>query len=286
MNTSERLITQLRAQCAQLTAQLTAERDTDRHNFWLEIAAIGKERNEAQAELEAVKHALFLTDCIVEGEVQEPSLVFQAKRLIHERAQLRAECKSLRDENIRLTKERDAYVHDITVSNQQRDEARAKCAEIRQVLGDVVNDSLITGMRNWQLAAKHALSSDCGKGYVRKTAKVICLCGSTRFTDEMLVKQWELTKKGFIVVSWCAVPDSYFSGPHVGDAEGVKEIVDEVHKRKIDLADSVFVMNVQNYIGESTASEIRYAQAHGKPIEWLNPPTQAELARLEALVEK
>lgn len=113
--------------------------------------------------------------------------------------------------------------------------------------------------------------------------KIICLCGSTRFTDEMLVKQWELTKQGNIVLSWCAVPESYFKGPHVGDAEGVKEIVDEVHKRKIDLCDSVFVMNVGGYFGESTTSEIKYATAHGKPVEWLEQP---DTIRLEALKSK
>ena len=101
---------------------------------------------------------------------------------------------------------------------------------------------------------------------------VVCLCGSTRFTSEMLIIQWELTKQGKIVLSWCALPDSYFSGEdktHVGDQEGVKEIVDEGHLRKIDLADSVFVLNVDGYIGESTQKEIEYAQSLKKPISYL-----------------
>jgi hypothetical protein len=101
---------------------------------------------------------------------------------------------------------------------------------------------------------------------------IICLCGSTRFTDEMLVKQWELTKSGYIVLSWCALPASYFNGgdpAHVGDQEGVKELVDEIHKRKIDLADEVFVINIGGYIGESTRSEINYALKHGKPVKYL-----------------
>ena len=101
--------------------------------------------------------------------------------------------------------------------------------------------------------------------------KIVCLCGSTRFTDEMLVEQWQLTKQGCIVVSWCAVPESYFKGPHIGDHEGVKEIVDEVHKRKIDLADEVYVLNIGGYIGESTRSEINYAEAHGKPVRYREP---------------
>ncbi len=99
--------------------------------------------------------------------------------------------------------------------------------------------------------------------------KIICFCGSTRFTEQMLVKQWELTKQGYIVLSWCALPDWYSSG-HTGaqmaEQEGVKEVVDEGHKRKIDLADEVLVMNINGYIGESTRSEIDYAIKLGKPV--------------------
>jgi len=105
-----------------------------------------------------------------------------------------------------------------------------------------------------------------------KKPKVICLCGSTRFTSEMLVIQWELTKQGHIVLSWCALPNDYFEGEdktHIGEQEGVKEIVDEGHKRKIDLADEVFVLNIDGYIGESTRSEIEYAELHGKSIRYL-----------------
>ena len=102
--------------------------------------------------------------------------------------------------------------------------------------------------------------------------KIICLCGSTRFTEEMLVKQWELTKQGFIVLSWCALPEWYFTGEdkaHIGDQEGVKEIVDTVHLRKIDLADEVFVINKDNYIGESTSKEIAYAHSKKKALQYM-----------------
>lgn len=107
---------------------------------------------------------------------------------------------------------------------------------------------------------------------VKMKPTIICLCGSTRFTELMLIKQWELTKQGFIVLSWCALPDSYFQGDdkaHIGDQEGVKEIVDEVHLRKIDLADEVFILNVGGYIGESTRKEIEYAKRTGKRIKFL-----------------
>jgi len=102
--------------------------------------------------------------------------------------------------------------------------------------------------------------------------KVLCLCGSTRFTAEMLIVQWEYTKQGYIVLSWCALPEGYFKGEdktHIGDQEGVKEIVDEVHKRKIDLADEVLVININGYVGESTRSEVDYAVGHKKPVRYL-----------------
>ena len=109
---------------------------------------------------------------------------------------------------------------------------------------------------------------------VQVPVNVICLCGSTRFTAEMLILQWNLTKRGHIVLSWCALPDNYFRGQdktHIGDQEGVKEIVDEVHKRKIDLSDEVLVVNIGGYIGESTRSEILYAMSTGVPVRYLEP---------------
>jgi len=102
--------------------------------------------------------------------------------------------------------------------------------------------------------------------------KVICLCGSTRFTEQMLLKQWELTKNGFIVLSWCALPDSYFTkGSNLAEKENVHDIVDEVHKRKIDLSDEVLVINVNDYIGDSTRSEVGYAIEHNKSVKWMYP---------------
>ena len=110
--------------------------------------------------------------------------------------------------------------------------------------------------------------------YDKDFPKIICLCGSTRFTELMLIKQWELTKQGYVVLSWCALPDSYFNGEpksHVGDEEGVKEIVDEVHMRKIDLADEVHVLNIEGYIGNSTRKELNYAKKQGKIIKFTEP---------------
>jgi hypothetical protein len=102
---------------------------------------------------------------------------------------------------------------------------------------------------------------------------IITLCGSTRFTSEMLILQWELTKQGHVVMSWCALPDGYFDKgqdkTHIGDQEGVKEIVDKVHFQKIDLSDKVIVLNIGGYIGESTRNEINHAIAKGILVEYL-----------------
>jgi hypothetical protein len=98
--------------------------------------------------------------------------------------------------------------------------------------------------------------------------KVITLCGSTRFKDEFIETQKRLSLAGNIVIS---VGLFGHSGDDEVWNEGVKEMLDDMHKRKIDMADSIFVINVGGYIGSSTRSEIDYALAHGKLVEYLEP---------------
>lgn len=96
--------------------------------------------------------------------------------------------------------------------------------------------------------------------------KVITLCGSTRFKDEFLRVQEELTLKGNIVIS---VGMFGRSGDDIVFDVGVKEMLDDMHKRKIDMASEIFVINVGGYIGDSTRSEIEYAKKMGKKINYL-----------------
>jgi hypothetical protein len=58
------------------------------------------------------------------------------------------------------------------------------------------------------------------------------------------------------------------SRQYADNLEGRKADLDELHKRKIDLADEIFVINVGGYIGESTKSEIEYARANKKPVSY------------------
>lgn len=102
--------------------------------------------------------------------------------------------------------------------------------------------------------------------------KIICLCGSTRFIEVFAVQTWELERKGFIVLGCTLLPKWYCGAPdHFGEATGTKAQCDELHLRKIDLADEVLVLNVDGYIGESTRNEIHYATLQGKPVKYLEP---------------
>ena len=96
--------------------------------------------------------------------------------------------------------------------------------------------------------------------------KVVTLCGSTRFKDAFLETQKKLTLEGNIVIS---VGLFGHSGDEEVWAPGTKVMLDDMHKRKIDMADEIFVINVGGYIGESTRSEIKYALATGKKVNYL-----------------
>ena len=99
--------------------------------------------------------------------------------------------------------------------------------------------------------------------------KVITLCGSTRFKEAFLRVQKQLTLEGNIVISV-----GMFG--HSGDEEvwkpGIKDMLDRMHLSIIDMADEIFVINVDGYIGESTSREIAYALAHGKTVKYLERP--------------
>ena len=60
------------------------------------------------------------------------------------------------------------------------------------------------------------------------------------------------------------------SGDTINDEQ--KIMLDDMHKRKIDMADGVFVINVGGYIGSSTRSEIDYALRMGKSVDYLEQP--------------
>ena len=95
---------------------------------------------------------------------------------------------------------------------------------------------------------------------------IVCLCGSTRFKEEFIQANFQETLAGKIVltVGWFSHHDASTWTPN----EEQKIAFDILHKRKIDLADEVLVIDVDGYIGESTRSEILHAEAAGKIIRY------------------
>ena len=117
-----------------------------------------------------------------------------------------------------------------------------------------------------------------------KRPKIVCFCGSSRFIEQFGIFMWEYEKAGNIALGLHWLPPSYFdelnrpaADDHQAEAEGLAEKMDELHLRKIDLADEVFILNVGGYIGESTRNEIEYAKKLGKKIKYLEP--QGHVAR-------
>lgn len=95
---------------------------------------------------------------------------------------------------------------------------------------------------------------------------IICLCGSTRFYCKFQEVNHQLTLAGHIVLSiGCDTKSD--TGLNISAIQ--KLDLDELHKRKIDLCDEVLVLNVGGYIGESTRSEIEYANKIGRPVNYL-----------------
>lgn len=103
--------------------------------------------------------------------------------------------------------------------------------------------------------------------------KVITLCGSTKFKEEFMKVQKELTLQGNIVISVGLFGHSgdneVWENMDEGTLTKTKEMLDDMHKRKIDMAYEIFVINVGGYIGESTKSEIEYATETGKKVNYL-----------------
>lgn len=92
--------------------------------------------------------------------------------------------------------------------------------------------------------------------------KVITLCGSVKFQKQFQEWNEKLTLAGNVVIS--------LEGFHLKPTPEEKLILDQIHRRKIDLADEIFVIDFDGYIGESTRLEIDYATRMGKSVRYLS----------------
>ncbi len=97
---------------------------------------------------------------------------------------------------------------------------------------------------------------------------IVCLCGSTAFLDDFQRAQLEETLAGRIVLSiGCS---SQRDALQMKSDSEVKIKLDELHLRKIDLADEVLFINVGGYIGDSTRRELAYSLFNGKVVRFVN----------------
>lgn len=108
----------------------------------------------------------------------------------------------------------------------------------------------------------------------KRDYKIITLCGSVKFWDEY--RKWNaiLTLRGYVVLS-CGLSlksgyEDILKG-YPSPLDEIKQNLDYIHLRKIDLSDGIFVLNVGGYVGESTKREIAYAESTGKTVEYLEP---------------
>jgi hypothetical protein len=101
---------------------------------------------------------------------------------------------------------------------------------------------------------------------------IVCLYGSTRFSEAYQRANFDETLAGNIVLTiGCDMRSDaeLFADKTPDELDAIKDRLDELHKRKIDLADEILVLNVGGYIGNSTRSEIGYALRQGKRIRYL-----------------
>ena len=107
---------------------------------------------------------------------------------------------------------------------------------------------------------------------------IVCLCGSTRFSQAFHDANLRETLAGRIVLSIGIDTKSDSDLLLAGEiTQADKERLDALHHHKIRLADEVLILNVGNYIGQSTRREIAFARSENKIIRWLEPYNESEV---------
>jgi cell division protein FtsB len=104
---------------------------------------------------------------------------------------------------------------------------------------------------------------------------VVCLCGSNRFWRDYIEQNIILTLAGCIVITVGGfITDDVAVPPYmrVEASREQKQKLDDLHLRKIDIADEVLILNRGTYIGESTRAELKYAREQRKLVRFLEPP--------------
>lgn len=106
---------------------------------------------------------------------------------------------------------------------------------------------------------------------------ITTLCGSARFPEAFAIANLHLSLQGRIVIGLGGFGHAdeprgaRFLTSDGDETKPEKQGLDELHFRKIDASDGIYVVNVGGYVGSSTRREIAYASAQGKTVEWMFP---------------
>lgn len=96
--------------------------------------------------------------------------------------------------------------------------------------------------------------------------KIITICGSMKFQEQMIAIAEKLELEEQYIVIQCV----YFDKNRVLTSEEIN-VLNELHYRKIDISDAIYIVNVNGYIGESTRKEIEYARSLNKEVMFFEP---------------
>jgi hypothetical protein len=110
------------------------------------------------------------------------------------------------------------------------------------------------------------------KEIMNKKPKIITICGSSRYIEIMAALGWLLEKiEGAIVFNLHLLPWWYETEckDHIAEHEGVSREMDDLHLEKINISDEVFIVNWDDYIGNSTKNEISHATHINKTIRYI-----------------
>lgn len=134
----------------------------------------------------------------------------------------------------------------------------------------LLKDSEPRGSEYIDYSGKYIVERDLAflNEYKKAHPKIITICGSLRFQDQQMITAERLELEGNAVIS-CIYPPPNFDKDSYIKEQG--DMLDKMHKAKIDISDAIFVVNVGGYVGTSTKSEIEYAKKTGKEVMWLEP---------------
>lgn len=128
------------------------------------------------------------------------------------------------------------------------------------------------------LAAEAANNARMAAARLEPRPKVLTLCGSSRFPEAFAIANAHLSMLGYVVISLGLfghadepMGSKFLVSDGIETSEA-KQRLDQLHFRKIDISDGIFVVNVGGYVGSSTKREIEYAKKAGKAVTYMFPP--------------